>query len=397
MSLKIVINKSDFKFSALVLILCIELLIPAYFSELISGTPLLGSIISYTSLLVMALIIIDNPIKPNFPFAWVIGYYVILLISTVMSDGDVVPAVIFSATAILLCLTIAVILRSERKTKIFLYTVMWFTFTFFIVNIILGFIYPSGIPGYTTNVRIPMFLYGNINGTLRNILPGMICSTIMDIKYRKRISLQTIIFYAGMFYFIFGVYFMATAFIGLLYIIAWKLFNKVISKRVFVFFLITIIIVAVIELLMVFGLGNTQLSMVISSFFGKSLTFSGRAELWYRAIAQISEKPFLGWGYRDGDYIRSVIGNTAGSHNYYLDLLFQRGIIGLIWFCVMIFYICKRVSKNISHTLYVLIGFIGAYMIMFLAEPFINMERFHIALMFVVASVLCDSERVSEK
>src|SRR5699024_9577392 len=83
--------------------------------------------------------------------------------------------------------------------------------------------------------------------------------------------------------------------------------------------------------------------------------------------------------------IYKLIGNTAGAHNYYLDLVFQRGLIGFTIFISIFVYILFKLRKNIQTTTCIILGFICAYFLMFLSEPFYSVEKFHIPLIYCLA------------
>ena len=86
-----------------------------------------------------------------------------------------------------------------------------------------------------------------------------------------------------------------------------------------------IIIVFIVEIFIVISFGYSSIALLISDLFGKDITFSGRALLWQQMLYAIQSNPILGYGLRDSDYVRSLVGISAGAHNYYLDLSFQRG------------------------------------------------------------------------
>lgn len=85
--------------------------------------------------------------------------------------------------------------------------------------------------------------------------------------------------------------------------------------------------------------------------FGRDLTLTGRTDLWAAAIDKIGERPWLGYGY--GGFWRSWEGESAQvlsiirwaaphSHNGFLDLWLDLGLLGLLAFALSFLAVCWR-------------------------------------------------------
>jgi O-antigen ligase len=107
-------------------------------------------------------------------------------------------------------------------------------------------------------------------------------------------------------------------------------------KSVLILILITFIIASVVIVL----IGNAEL---IVASLGKDITLSGRTELWHGVLDQIQKRPWLGYG-RDGFWngesnMHKIVGSYVAfnyeaphSHNGFLDLTADLGIVGLTLF-----------------------------------------------------------------
>jgi O-antigen ligase len=91
--------------------------------------------------------------------------------------------------------------------------------------------------------------------------------------------------------------------------------------------------------------GNMIFSWIISLFFNKTLSYTGRDSLWNRAYEMISEKPIIGYGRIEGDYI-SIWGGLYSAHNFILELLLQGGGIALLIFIYMVIQTLKKLQRN---------------------------------------------------
>jgi exopolysaccharide production protein ExoQ len=80
---------------------------------------------------------------------------------------------------------------------------------------------------------------------------------------------------------------------------------------------------------------------VVAGGMGKDTTLTGRTDLWSMALAMIERRPWLGYGY--GGFWRGAVGESGylwlavgweppHSHNGFLDLALDLGIVGLLAF-----------------------------------------------------------------
>ena len=94
----------------------------------------------------------------------------------------------------------------------------------------------------------------------------------------------------------------------------------------------------------------------ILDFLGKDATLTGRTETWSMAWNSILERPLLGYGYRvywtDQSSARlsaveSWRDKISHSHNTYLDLTLDLGIVGLIGFIFVLTVFLSRLTRRI--------------------------------------------------
>lgn len=89
----------------------------------------------------------------------------------------------------------------------------------------------------------------------------------------------------------------------------------------------------------------------ILGVFGRDLTLTGRTDLWAAVLDKIGERPWLGYGY--GGFWRSWEGESAQvlsivrwaaphSHNGFLDLCLDLGLLGLLTFAFSFLAVCWR-------------------------------------------------------
>lgn len=149
-----------------------------------------------------------------------------------------------------------------------------------------------------------------------------------------------------------------TALITLLYIISLIFVFKVdvvfkdikIGRSFSNILLITIVIFAII-----LSLNSDFLELVVSQYFGKDLTFTGRTEKWTNMIKTISNHFWFGVGY---DAFWDVPGNLNAfyeignsAHNGFLEMFNELGLVGFFLMLFVFsshFYRAGKIKKDIN-------------------------------------------------
>jgi O-antigen ligase len=118
------------------------------------------------------------------------------------------------------------------------------------------------------------------------------------------------------------------------------------TKAILVLTIMSLTVVSVIIVL----IGNAE---VIVSSMGKDISLSGRTGIWTGVWEQIQQKPLLGYGrsafwHEDGN-MSALVGSYVGlnylaphSHNGFLDLTADLGIIGLVLFLLSFIFAFNR-------------------------------------------------------
>ncbi len=387
------VNVKNVIHTILMVLLLIYILIPPFFVQVIYKHSILHSLIMVVSLTLICAYIVKYGLRVDSNILVITAYYVCFIVSTRKNSGLVHDAFSNGVFIVLLCLLLNNFIDHKAEALIFIKKIRNITCVLFVVNCLLTIAMPSGIP-VMSRPGAPGFLYGNMNSTIKYIFPGLCCSLILD-SQNKKVSAYTVTYFLGMAFLIFHVYFMATTFVGIAVILIWTLFYKKLNKNPKLLFSIILLTVFLFEILICCGSGN-KFSSMLTSLFGKDVTFSGRAHLWDNIIRAITQHPMLGHGLQSTDFVHSMVGNRAGSHNYYLDVLFQRGIIGLLLFLSLVFAIWKYIpwKKPLAEIEYILLGVCSAYLVMFLMEPYNNYEKFFIPIFFVLLELLYPKKKI---
>lgn len=374
-----IINIDRAKFYLLYLFMFLIFLIPPASEKLISSS--IYTFIKITSYFFILIYIILNLKKINHSLFLMLGFNFILVLSTFINKGEIIESIKHAVTILIICLLLVDVIDNNIKIISFIHVIRDLTLFFFIINLLMIILYPTGIPSITYDPQFPNYLYGNVNSTIKHILPGMCCSSLLDFRKNKKVSLYTFIFIFGIFYQALFIYFTATAVLNCLFILFWIhtfcLSNKYNIKKVY---LISIILIFIIEIMLV---SRLEVLSLISNIFGKDFTFSGRAYLWDNVMNLITKKLFIGYGVIDESLVVYLIGNFYGSHNYFLDVLFQRGIIGLILLIIIMIYpLLVNFEFEKQKYINLLFGYSISCFILFLTEPIYNKEYLILPIIF---------------
>ena len=110
---------------------------------------------------------------------------------------------------------------------------------------------------------------------------------------------------------------------------------------------------------------NKYTRFIIEQLLHKEMNFSGRLQTWNSGILYFLQKPIWGHG-RDGLYQMSFFHNVTSSHNIFLDILDQVGIIGFILFDIMLIMTAMKKSIKLSRECWIIN--IGAFILIFVLQ-----------------------------
>lgn len=360
------INLSSLRTSFLFIILVFPFIQPPAL-KIYVGIDLLYNIWRLVSVLCIFINLIINVKSVSKYILYVFCYRISLLISTIVNNGNIVNWLITTVTILSLLFLIENFLKKD--TLIVIQSLNFLFEVYIYINLLSVIIYPEGI----NNIENFYFL-GGTTGAIRIILPGVMFALLnSEIKYGY-FSVRTILLCIAVMVtnvLTWTVTSMLGFSIVLLYVLLFR--KKLLIKSINIFFgwLSSIIIFYLIVIVRVSDIFEN----IIVNYFGKSMTFTGRTYLWDNALIAIRESPVIGHGINFDSTLLSVIGNINGSHNYYLDILYRSGLLGLLLFTIIVFSYMKNIKmyeKSKFAQIITIISF--SYFIMWIAEPFYNEE-----------------------
>ncbi|MFS8351790.1 O-antigen ligase family protein [Bacillus nitratireducens] len=132
--------------------------------------------------------------------------------------------------------------------------------------------------------------------------------------------------------------------------------------------------------IIVFRLQELLFGDFIINVLHKDMTFTGRTYIWDVVLNVIKESWILGFG-GGNDIISYYFFNLNETHNAVLEILMYSGLLGILFFLIILFVVGNKLSINKDHIISKILSFsIFAYMILGLTESVFYKKEFWILL-----------------
>lgn len=290
----------------------------------------------------------------NRPVPLIIGLYV--LFTTIYS---IEPRVTIGNAIPLILATVWVIMISVIYSKKQFYDIIE---KYFIISIVMSYLFiiliPSiGMMGYE-GYLLPKGVYSHKNVLARYMV--LACFIFINNLYANKSIINKgknlILFILALVLLIISGSVTSLIYVIIFLVINWLLINKKISGKLYSKVLYLIIIIFNTLILII---SNKKFNDILSrmNFFGKDLTFTGRTWIWNFSLINIIERPIEGYGFEafwknynitaDFNSIHYFV--PAHSHNGYLGLCLDGGIILLIMTIILVY---KAIQNNINENKY---------------------------------------------
>ncbi|MBP3444979.1 MAG: O-antigen ligase family protein [Bacilli bacterium] len=216
------------------------------------------------------------------------------------------------------------------------------TSIFLIVAIIINFVtillFPDGL--YIGNNTNEHYFLGQRNDLIEYILPCLLCFSIYNFKYKTSKLIFCIFNLICMFSVILTWSANAMTALTIYYV---YLFFFYIKKKDNVFSPLNIYLISFFTSYSIIILKIQNLfSWIIEGILHKNLTFTGRTSIWDKSIAYIKKSFLYGYG-KESEIIKFYkIGHSNSCHNYFLDFLYDGGILMFI----IILFIIITLNKS---------------------------------------------------
>lgn len=353
-------------FCALIFIPFVE---PLYFTQLV----LLDTIFLYWKFAAFALIISAWILRGKTDKAY-IGLLLFLLLDcvvTVINKGNVSQMISNAITLF----AMAVLFGSAAENGSYKFVKVASTVfeILILINLITILLFPNGL--YKLTAVNHHYFLGSRNVMMRTIFPGVCFSILRSVIEKNKLSFRTLAVMAMAGVSLILVWSATALAAYALFCLCLLLFRAKGTPKWFTVKTCYLFAIFIFLLIIVFRF-QSLFSYVIVDVLKKDLTFTGRTILWNSAMAHIAKSPIVGYGL---EYLQTMGPKlykfTAydSCHNFFLDVLYQNGIIGFALISILFLSAEKKIDAHTSpkyRTIFILFVFVYAVMINF--EPFIN-------------------------
>ena len=341
---------------------------PQYFTQLPSVDQVY-SIFKLLSIGIILFMIILSPIINKFSVS-IFLFLLLDIFATIFSDGQVNQMVINALTIITL---VSIMFYSNKYDSLnFLWSARLIFDLLIIINFVSMILYPEGLYNFES-INAHYFL-GHRNVMMRTLYPGVFFDLMYRIKKNNKLSFFNIIIILIVGASIFMAW-AATAIVSyilflLLFIIFYRRQSRLCSIKG------SIILSLIIFITLVLFRIQDIFSFLIEDVLKKDMTFTGRTYLWDAIMKHFGDSPLIGNGLENLETISAKLFSFTvydSAHNFYLDTIYQNGIIGFAIILFVFISFAFIVDSNVSGKMKALmVSIMFGYAIMVNFEPFIN-------------------------
>ncbi|HIZ87224.1 MAG TPA: O-antigen ligase family protein [Candidatus Coprenecus pullistercoris] len=312
--------------------------------------PLLNIPLAVVSMLLVAVVIVRNIRKLKFQLPFLLietGIYLYIIFNTLRYHyvDSLFPQLMMLVKGLAVVAVFAAYNNSPKKVYRLLSDVF---LAFIVLNLIQMTLFPD-LLGSDGGMRIYL-VSANYNQFGGIFMPGILASYIAaSIERRSTWRFFAITFLALVSVAVAG---SVTATVGFLLIAMFFFFRKnTMLTRTAVIGLAAFTVIFFYTFVMASAGSFLSDSAMVDKFMeytGKSMTFSGRTEVWVKSLLMIADHPLLGIGaYASGSYADSFLG-VANVHNGLLDLIVVGGVLLLCTVCTLVICMFVRLHRRLE-------------------------------------------------
>ena len=316
---------------------------------------------------------------------YILGYFVILLISTLISKGDISNTLLGIYQNIMLCLLVDYGINKDKV--LFLNALEFVLSSLVILNFLSILFFPNGMyinmSGYDEN-----WFLGYKNSHILYIIPLLLISFLKDYNSKRKLGAKSYLYIilsisstvlsknsTGLF----GLFIIILFLVLKKFLINIKWFN---IKNYFLLYIFLFFFIIVFRLQNLF-------SFLIVDVLQRNLTFTGRTYIWDAVLEKIKQNKFLGYGnmtFKYNNYIYST-------HNSILEITYKTGYIGLLFYFLILIKTIKEISfLPQSNIKYVISIMLFSLFMMMLTEGYTLIYYLYIFVIVFNAKIFFDRE-----
>ena len=323
--------------------------------------------------------------------ALLIIYQLVYVFSTVfiINDGQILEQVKNMISIISICMIFEMGIKENPKTFFKSASIVFGSVSIICICTMFKY-YPHGM--YRDSLMDKnYYLLGQDNASFFDIFPSVLYLAILSIINKNKISAVTLIY--TVFLFVGFLYVNSiTAVICLLIIILYIITNKFkIWDKLLTYKNIVIFSLVLFFLLVVIGVSNISfLVNFVENILKKSVTLTGRTDIWAKTLKYIGLSPVFGYGMEKNIVLLQKFGINH-VHNIFLQIMYNGGIVALLIFGYINRFGSKKINECKSNDVKKLILlFIFVFFIMSMFDYY-N----HRYLQYTIFIIACSAQNIN--
>ena len=263
-------------------------------------------------------------------FLWIIVFVVLQVFVTLCNHGYLILA-LWGNGLLILSGCACIQWGYEYNEKLLFKAGYYVFYGLVVINFTSMLLFPSGLYVDTRGISDTNFFLGNYNGFIIYMLCAIVFGYLYHRYYCRKGNLDYIILWILSFV-TFSIKRSVTSIIVLLLLMIYMLFFNRDWTRMFLNIHTYVLGNIFIFFAFVWNTNTGWLVKTITGMLHKSITFTGRTEIWANAIGLIKNQWLFGHGAQSEEIMVQLLNNISAGHchNLYLQILFQYGTIGLI-------------------------------------------------------------------
>lgn len=284
-------------------------------------------------------------------FFFISGLQMVFLIATLFQNGDLKAAIVQVVSVICICAYFDYFMRldSRKAVETLLLPIVFMSL---LTALSMFVFYPRGMysvgeasDGY---VEYQNYLWGFDNSSIFNFIPGMyllgVYALIINTRKIYKVAFSVLCFISLAFLYVFSI----AAFLGCFTILTAFVVYMIIKRKVKIFTTRNLVVlVIVIGLVLLIGKDKLSILMDFSKLTDKYYSIKARFVFWNLVVDYWKASPIIGYGIED----KLIIFNKLmidHPHNYFMDVLYRGGILGVLFDGGIFYSIIKGKWKD-SH------------------------------------------------
>lgn len=313
---------------------------------------------------------------------WMLMYGVVMAYSSYRALGTIPFTIISVGIDLIMLWGVCKIYLPKYSEVILRILIVSMSFCIY-VNLLLMFIYPSGIwHGY-------FLLGGNYNQMGRVLIPALAIHGYYTILYKKwKVSFYLLFASTILTLFMVG---SMTSMVGVMMLLLFLFIRKE-SVRKWYFIGVGVVFVAFQIAAVFIPQDFTQIPLVsffVQDVLHKDLSFTNRSSVWIDAWSLFDQSPVWGNGYQSADWYLDKLA-VLSEHNQILHILVSGGVVGLVTFIPQVVYAIVKYVQNRNRATQFLFFGLCTFAVMMI------MEVYRYAFIALLLILLYDNKAFAE-